>query len=187
MHQIRASTRFGYRSPCYGWTPAALLEIRQTGVCTFHVPEALFDLSYPGQYRRHVKSVRLTIPCVTGPYTAVSATLTLDNSYVRNRPDVSTRTQVPHTRASSIATCTAQSDAGVFELNFHDDRYLPFEGAGVDSEWTLELPKRLRSFDYETISDVILEIAYTARYDATLREEMESAAGVLEGLYFQGN
>lgn len=40
---------------------------------------------------------------------------------------------------------------------------MPFEGAGAISEWQLELPAGLRQFDYDTISDVILHIRYTAR------------------------
>jgi hypothetical protein len=32
-------------------------------------------------------------------------------------------------RPQSIATSNAQNDDGMFELNFRDERYLPFEGA----------------------------------------------------------
>ncbi|MDP9353437.1 MAG: toxin, partial [Chloroflexota bacterium] len=38
-----------------------------------------------------------------------------------------------------------------------------FEGAGVVSTWKLELPTNFRQFDYDTISDVILHVRYTAR------------------------
>jgi hypothetical protein len=52
----------------------------------------------------------------------------------------------------------------LFETNLRDERYLPFEGAGaIESVWRLELPARIRQFDYDTISDVILHIRYTAR------------------------
>jgi hypothetical protein len=70
----------------------------------------------------------------------------------------------------------------VFELSFRDERYLPFEGAGVISDWSLELfsdlpsnnpdpanpdfGRPLRQFDYSTISDAILHIKYKAREDA---------------------
>lgn len=63
----------------------------------------------------------------------------------------------------------------MFELNFKDDRYLPFEGAGVISAWSLELlshpdvdTKSLRQFDYDTIGDVLLHVKYTAKEDAGL-------------------
>jgi hypothetical protein len=42
-------------------------------------------------------------------------------------------------------------------------RFLPFEGAGAESTWRLELPATHRSFDYRTIADVILHVRYTAR------------------------
>jgi hypothetical protein len=56
----------------------------------------------------------------------------------------------------------------MFELNFRDERYLPFEGVGVISEWELSLNENenLRLFDYNTISDVIMHFKYTAREDA---------------------
>ena len=63
----------------------------------------------------------------------------------------------------SIATSTAQNDSGLFELNFHDERYLPFEGSGAISVWRLELPQKFRQFDYDTISDVVMHLRYTAR------------------------
>src|SRR6185295_9961365 len=46
---------------------------------------------------------------------------------------------------------------------FRDERYLPFEGAGAISCWRIELPGEFRQFDYDTISDVVLHIKYTAR------------------------
>jgi hypothetical protein len=63
----------------------------------------------------------------------------------------------------SIATSSGQNDSGLFELNFRDERYLPFEGGGVVSHWRLVLPDEVRHFDYDTISDVILHLRYTAR------------------------
>jgi hypothetical protein len=149
--------------------PTALVKLRETGSCTFTLPEVLFDLAYPGHYRRRIKAVRLTIPCVTGPYTNVGATLTLTGSQVRVRAGENVKL-VPPQKTVSIATSKAQNDAGVFELNFHDERYMPFEGAGaVESRWTLELPASFRPFDYDTISDVVLTVNYTALDDPKLR------------------
>jgi hypothetical protein len=63
----------------------------------------------------------------------------------------------------SIVTSGAQNDSGMFETNLHDERYLPFEGQGAISTWRIELPKNFKSFDYNTISDVVLHVRYTAR------------------------
>jgi hypothetical protein len=64
----------------------------------------------------------------------------------------------------------------MFELNFRDERYLPFEGTGAISTWQLELPDKIRQFDYNTILDVIIHIKYTARDGgSTLRTAAENA------------
>jgi hypothetical protein len=154
--------------------PRALIDLRETGRCDFSVPEIWFDLYYPGQYKRRIKSARLTIPCVTGPYANVSAKLTLTGSRIRPKAQLNSElVGVTHQRNTSVGTSTANNDAGVFELNFRDERYVPFEGAGAVSEWSLELPSVIRPFDYDTISDVILHISYTARDDGRFRAEVE--------------
>jgi hypothetical protein len=144
------------------------------GSCTFSIPELLFDLDFPGHYRRRIKSVSLTIPCVVGPYTNVNAKLTLLHSRIRHSSDATrgyaatesdSRFTIDPTQSQSIATSTAQRDSGMFELTFRDDRFLPFEGAGAISQWQLELPGPVPQFDYDSISDVILHVSYTAKED----------------------
>jgi hypothetical protein len=161
--------------------PVALVKLKETGECFVDLPEALFDVDYPGHYMRRIKSVGLTIPCVTGPYTSVNCTLTLlknsvrkntspGSQYARNTDDkgffiVDDRFADNIGAIQSVVTSSAQNDTGLFETNLRDERYLPFEGAGAISEWHIELSKDddLRQFDYNTISDVILHMRYTAR------------------------
>ena len=148
-------------------------------MCDFSIPEIVFDLFYPGQYKRRIKSVRMTIPCVTGPYTNVSCKLTLEKSEIRKDPEADTsgtdtkRINVPYLKNTSVATSNANNDGGVFELNFRDERYMPFEGAGAISTWRLELPRVFRHFDYNSISDVIFHISYTAKDDGLFKETVE--------------
>jgi Tc toxin complex TcA C-terminal TcB-binding domain len=159
--------------------PMALAFLKSTGSCTFDVPEIVFDLDHAGHFLRRIKAVSLTIPCVVGPYGSVSARLELKRSWVRltdtiARDDMSMDFWKPD--VDSIATSSAQQDAGVFELNFHDERLLPFEGAGVISRWKLDLPHgaegtpAIRQFDYQTISDVVLHFQYTAREGSGSRD-----------------
>ncbi len=51
----------------------------------------------------------------------------------------------------------------MFELNFRDERYLPFEGAGAISSWHIKLNKDFPQFDFSTIPDCIIHVKYTAR------------------------
>jgi hypothetical protein len=179
--------------------PLAVVKLKETGRCFINLPEEIFDIDFPGHYFRRIKSVSITLPCVAGPYTTICCTLRLlknsirintangDNGYPRNTDDQGfpaddirfVENNIP---VKAIAASNAQNDCGVFELSFRDERYLPFEGAGAISEWSLELfndlpsnnpdpanpdfGKPLRQFDYGTISDAILHVKYTAREDA---------------------
>lgn len=156
--------------------PEELLNLKIAGECDFEIPEIAFDLYYPGQFRRKIKSVRLTIPCVTGPYHNVSATLSLKKNEIRHASNASL-VRVPNSFTSTIAASSAQNDTGQFELSFRDEQYAPFEGAGAISAWNLKLPKTYRIFDYKTISDVLITLHYTAEYSETLRIEVEDSTG----------
>jgi hypothetical protein len=138
---------------------------------------------YPGHYRRRILAVRLTMPCITGPYTNVSAKLTLLGSRIRRDAVLGDANllEVPSGGTTSVAASTAQGDAGVFELSFRDERYMPFEGAGAVSRWRLELPSQFRPFDYQSINDVILNISYTAEEDFALRQDVESQNAAVAG------
>jgi hypothetical protein len=162
--------------------PASLLALRRVGRCEVELPEEMLDLDYPGHYFRRIKSVSISIPCVAGPNTTIACTLRLLSNSVRVNPTIGggyarkmqngiplddNRFREMRTPVSAIATSTGQNDAGLFELNFRDERYLPFEGAGAISRWAIELQTdgALRTLDYDTIADVVLHIRYTARED----------------------
>ena len=155
--------------------PLALLALRITGSCTVTVPEWLYDRDCPGHYMRRIKSVSLSVPSVVGPYTSLNCTLALqsstvrvssqlaDGGYARDTSQADDRFVDYFGSTDAIVTSGGSNDSGMFETNLRDDRFLPFEGAGAISTWNLSLPAQLRSFDYTTISDVILHIRYTAR------------------------
>jgi hypothetical protein len=159
--------------------PLALLQLRTTGRCTLRMPETLFDMDGPGHYFRRIKSVALSVPCVTGPYAGVNCTLTLLKNSIRKTPTLrdgsyaridseDARFNDHFGSLQSIVTSSAQNDSGLFETNLRDQRYLPFENCGVISEWQLQLPANpskgdLLQFDYNTITDIIFHIRYTAR------------------------
>lgn len=155
--------------------PLALLELKVTGSCAISIPEWFYDRDCPGHYMRRIKTVGISLPSVVGPYTTVNCTLTLQRSSVRTSPLLSNgvyrrdlsgddaRFVDYFASSQAIVTSGANNDSGMFETNLRDERFLPFEGAGAVSTWSLALPPTLRAFDYMTISDVILHVRYTAR------------------------
>ena len=162
--------------------PQALLELKNNGMCYVSLPEELFDLDYQGHYFRRLKAVRISIPCLAGPHITVNCSLRLLNNSIRTTTVMNesgeyqhnndegiliddTRFRSSNVPVTAIATSSGQNDSGMFEFNFRDERYLPFEGAGAISEWQLELTtdEALRQFDYDSISDVVMHLSYTAR------------------------
>ena len=154
--------------------PLALIQLRATGSCTFTMPEELFDIDCPGHYFRRIKSVAVTLPCVAGAYTSVNCTLTLQHGTIRTTAGLAggyarqgsddPRFNDYYGTVQSIVTSSAQGDSGLFETNLHDERYLPFEALGVaGSQWQLSLPSEIRQFDFDTITDAVVHVRYTAR------------------------
>ncbi|MCB9351094.1 MAG: hypothetical protein H6573_26855 [Lewinellaceae bacterium] len=168
--------------------PIALLQLRETGSCAFTLPEVLFDMDFPGHYRRRIKSVSISLPCISGPYTGLNATLRLTKNEYRRKADLTEELFSNNVPSTAIAVSTGQMDSGLFELNFRDERYLPFEGAGAISTWELELPE-FRQFDYDTISDVVMHVRYTALeeggpFKAAVVTKVNQAIGAAsEGLF----
>lgn len=186
--------------------PLAFLQLKTTGACEIEIPEWRLDREYPGHYLRRIKAVSLTIPCVAGPYTGVHCKLTLLSSATRVEPTLldveeccpgqctcgcceqqryeaikdDPRIVKRYGATEAIATSTGQNDTGLFELNFRDERYLPFEYAGAVSRWRIELPIETNAFDIDTLSDLIFQLSYTAREGgSSLREASWAAASCM--------
>jgi hypothetical protein len=124
---------------------------------------------------RRIKTVSISIPAVAGPYTSINATLTLlanetrvSSALRRGKYEVDLENDDERfvgdfAAIQAIATSSGLNDSGMFELNFRDERYLPFEGAGAVGRWRIDLDPDCNRFDLETISDVVLHVKYTAR------------------------
>ncbi len=163
--------------------PIALLELRDSGTCQFSLNELIFDRDYPGHYFRIIKSVSISIPAIVGPYQTVKATLSQTGHKTVLKPDINAVkflmgdeevTDMPDSiradwRANQqIAVSTGIDDSGMFELNFEDDRYLPFEGTGAVSYWLLEMPKATNPIDFDPITDVVIHLKYMCKTDGGL-------------------
>jgi hypothetical protein len=162
--------------------PAAFIQLKTVGYCEIDIPEWMYDLDYPGHYMRQIKSVTLSVPCVAGPYTGIHCKLQLLSSLIRISPllpsleaccctdkkshrlcDHDPYVRKRHGATEAIATSSGQDDSGLFELNFRDERYLPFEFSGAVSRWRIELPPDNNQFNLITLSDVVMNINFMAR------------------------
>ena len=163
--------------------PLALLQLRETGTCEFTLPEILFDMDYPGHYMRRIKSVSLRIPCTVGSHTSISCTLRLlehkfrvsplandKNDYPEKTDETDDRFATVNVPITAIAVSSIEQESGLFDFNFRDERYLPFEGAGVISKFRIEFPDKFRQWDYDTMTEPVLRLLYTSVVADKLRQ-----------------
>lgn len=158
--------------------PQALIDLKTTGTCKFDLSEQLFDYDFPGHYCRRIKSLSISIPAVVGPYQNIQATLTQRSDRVLIEPDEGAVKALLSGEGHSgirpdllrsnwrpnqqVAISRGVDDSGMFQLDFRDERYWPFEGTGVISSWELKMPKATNRIDFSSISDVIIHLRYTA-------------------------
>jgi hypothetical protein len=178
----------------------ALEKLIKTGTCRISLTEQLYDWDFPGHYNRKIKSVSITIPAIVGPYQSIKASLVQQSNKVVTQPDLNTvrflvskdKGQTPGSNSlrinwrpnQQIAISKASGDTGMFELNFNDERYLPFEGTGAVSDWQLNIPLATNAFDLTTISDVILYINYTAQDGGVeFAQQVSNLPEISVGLY----
>jgi hypothetical protein len=132
---------------------------------------------------------------VSGPYTNAPCRLTLVSSRTRIDPSAAadypfdvvnddSRFQIHTGAAESVVISSGREDAGLFTTDHRDERYLPFECAGAISDWSLKLTSAVPTFDWSTITDVVLSMRYTSREGGEALEEkaIDSLTAALAGI-----
>jgi hypothetical protein len=168
-----------------GW-PSVIAQLRTSGTLDFALKPSLFDRDYPGHYLRQLEQVTLSLPGVLGPFENARAVLgQLTNSYLLKadlggckhmyqqanelpgeHDDVNPRFVIANPRSGQqIAISGDTEDSGLHTPLAGDERYLPFEGTGAVSSWTLtfarhECVTQQRMFD--DLQDIIIHLRYRA-------------------------
>ncbi|MDX7987319.1 hypothetical protein FE392_08240 [Xenorhabdus sp. 12] len=171
-------------------------QIEQKQMVSFTLNSKLFDTNYPGHYLRQIKRISVSISLsnwtiTPGASSEISAILTQTGSSTLTNADIegvnwlydpdrktgNNQNIVTNLRAQQqIALSSLSEDDGsaakdnwLYTLMFDDDRYLPFEGTGAISTWTLEFPdkkvidKIFKNTPYIwRLDDINIHIHYTA-------------------------
>jgi Tc toxin complex TcA C-terminal TcB-binding domain/Concanavalin A-like lectin/glucanases superfamily len=152
--------------------PLEFEEFRQTGILSFATTLRMFDEGFPGHYMRLIKRLRISVAALIPPNQGIRATLSTSGLSRVVTSDPSFPTLVVRQEPQSVALTTPTAATGVFELDMQSELLNPFEGMGVDTNWTFELPPAANPFDYDTIFDVLISIDYTALNSVELRDRV---------------
>jgi len=140
-------------------------QLADSGTCAFELTQAMFDRDYKDQkhYLRRIKTISVTLPVVVGPYQDICAILSQNYSKVEMAATAGTVKE--NLRVSQqVALSHGVDDNGQFQLNFQDERYLPFEYTGAVSRWSLTFPNHAEQKDMlDSLTDIIVHLSYTAR------------------------
>lgn len=110
---------------------------------TFNLTKGLFKNEFDDNAydKVTIKSISLSIPCITGPQISTNVKLKINNE--------------------EFITSTGINDSGIFEPGYSQARYMPFEYLELGDSLTCTLSLNKDSeFDITTIADVVLHINY---------------------------
>ncbi|PEZ06746.1 hypothetical protein CN326_09720 [Bacillus sp. AFS018417] len=154
-------------------------QLRQTGRMQFETRLEDFDLAFPGTYGRRIENVEVEIEGIL-PRSGIRGTLTNNGiSRYRTQDINQIKFRIQPKETLLLSEYRLKEDAFVFPT---DTRKLKiFEGAGVESTWTLEIPKATNDLDFYSITDIRITFYYNAFYDQTLegavKEQLASFTG----------
>lgn len=173
---------------------SALAKAIDAGKLSFRLGPGLFDGDFPGHYLRQIRSVALSFvvtpesegdlsaaalqerPCMVLIQDANSILVQPSGEGAASLydPDLATDTVLNNARASqevvfsSLGPVDSSSEMEriVLRAEYADGRYLPFEGTGAISRWTLLFTgtKSGLSSLKDRVSDIVLHMDYSAKF-----------------------
>ncbi len=161
---------------------------RTTGRMDFQTSFDDFDDRYPGTFAGRIVAVEVAVDGIV-PAAGLSGTLTNAGiSHFRTplaswpaAPAQGIKHRVQPRESLVVSDYDPRADALVADNDRRRRRI--FEGAGLASTWTFEMPRDVNDVDYEAILDVRLTFTYDARFDPDLRARVLSDLASLPALH----
>jgi hypothetical protein len=146
-------------------------QLRSSGRMQFQTDLDDFDSVYPGTYAGRIAHVEIA---VDGVVPAQGVTGTLTNAGISHYrvpaalvPAGAVKHRVQASETLVISDYDPRTDALMVDPDNRQRRI--FEGAGLASTWTLELPKDVNTLDFAALTDIRLTFSYQARFDPDLK------------------
>jgi hypothetical protein len=181
----------------------ALSALRATGSCVFVVRQDWVDREFPGTYLHRLKDLQMSFIGLLPPGGARGVLSMSGISWVRvpntggyatgeTKSDWTTEalagSDAPYDGYVMKRLDATPSDVSLSEFNLVGDRAVlsvprgmlrPLENLGLDTAWTLALPKRSNPFLFENIRDVELTFWFLCCFDPLLQAAQDDALSAL--------
>jgi Tc toxin complex TcA C-terminal TcB-binding domain len=149
--------------------PLAFGQLRKTGRCVFRTAIAPVRQAHPGTYEHRIRAITVAASSAT-PIPPVRGLLSNDGISLLARlaadGTVQAGVSLRPPDAQPVSEFRLRSDMTVYGLP--DEALLSFEGSGVETFWTLELPAAVNGSDLDRLNDILLTADMRARYSPVL-------------------
>ncbi|MBE7385746.1 MAG: hypothetical protein F6J95_030690 [Leptolyngbya sp. SIO1E4] len=149
--------------------PLAFFDLIRHGHAHFSTDFSLFERLYPGAYQSRISRVELAFFALV-PQQGLHGTLSSSGlSFVKNETgEVNALINPPEKMIVS------QYEIRNGSAYFYDTRehFHPFEGMGLVTDWSLDLPPHSNQLNYNTIQDVQLVLHFTTLYSDDLADHV---------------
>ncbi len=148
--------------------PLQFGRLKKAGRCTFMTREEPFRLAYPGIYGLRIRAVTAVARTYsgTGPVRGLLSNLGLS---VVSRSTGEQHVALRGQDALPLSQFRLEDDMAVFGLP--DEALLIFEGSGIETIWTLELPGLANANGLGNLADLELTFDLRASFSPELREQ----------------
>ncbi len=152
--------------------PLQFGQLKKTGLCLFHTEERPLQWAYPGTYAYRIRAVA---PVVATLASATAARGLLSNAGVSTltRKDGTSHPSVRAGAALPLSELRVSEDMSLYGLP--EEALLPFEGSGIDTFWTLELPDMANPYGLGPVADILLTVDMHASYAYELKAAQQAA------------
>ena len=151
--------------------PFSMYQFRRTGVARFETSPEWFDLKYPGTFMRKLTAVEVVVEGLVG---AEGVTGSIKNSgvSVTRTGTGGERLRLQPRETAFLSNYSVKGDAMIFRPS--QETRSVFEGTGVATAWTVEIPPESNDLNYEAVSDIKIILYYTAFHDEFLERTLRS-------------
>lgn len=155
--------------------PLELQQLRETGQMTFATTLQMIEERFPGAYLCQIKEVALSVIALTDPVEGIKAMLYSSGvSRVVVGPYTFQTININRSPEMNVYSGAAIDNTGRFDLIADQSAtmFLPFENAGFETLWQLDLPRNANAFNFESIADVIISIKCTALFSMDYQSQV---------------
>lgn len=147
-------------------------QLKQTNQCVFRTTELPFQSAYPGTYSHRLKNVTVQISSIDSPRPirgilqnqgiSILSSLGENGQEVRN-------VSIGSPEALPLSEFRMKDDMLVYGLP--DEALSPFEGVGVETFWSIQLPVEANPFGFDDLLDILITFDVRALYSAELHRK----------------